>query len=91
MANGDPRLIPVQVQRAYDSGATVSQVLTAVEVGRCLADLPAAAAAMAWHAAHAWAWIARRAEKPSRLAVPAGVAERRWRSGDRTPGLPAAA
>ncbi len=42
VAHADPRFIPVQVRRAYDRGATVNQVLAAIETGRCPGDVPAA-------------------------------------------------
>ena len=61
VANADPRLIPVQIQRAYFAGATVPQVLTAVEVGSCLAEVPAAVLDQVRQSVADWAWIARRA------------------------------
>jgi alkylhydroperoxidase/carboxymuconolactone decarboxylase family protein YurZ len=60
VANADPRLVSMQVRRAYAEGATVRQVLTAIDVGRCLAAVPPSVVSEAWHAADAWAWIGLR-------------------------------
>jgi alkylhydroperoxidase/carboxymuconolactone decarboxylase family protein YurZ len=60
VANADPRLIPAQIRNAYAAGATVPQVLTAVEVGCCLADVPATIILEAQRSAEDWAWLAQR-------------------------------
>ncbi len=60
VAHADPGIIPEQILRAYAGGATVAQVLAAVDVGCCLAEVPPLVAQGAWHATHAWAWMARR-------------------------------
>jgi len=60
VANADPRLIPPQIRNAYAAGATVAQVLTAEEVGRCLADVPTSISLEAQRSAENCAWVAQR-------------------------------
>ncbi len=49
---------------AYASGCTLPEVVAALEAGRALGDLPAAALRPAQRSAHVWAWIARRGNDP---------------------------
>ena len=69
VANADPRYLPVTIRRAYDGGASLDRVLVAIEMGRCLYDVPAPVLQVAWEAAHAWAWIARRDGEPGESGI----------------------
>jgi len=60
VANADPPLVSLQIRRAYAEGATVPQVLTAIDVGCILAAVPRSVVHEAWHAADAWSWIGLR-------------------------------
>ncbi len=60
VANADPRLISLLIRRAYAEGATVPQVLTAIDVGCFLAAVPSSVVREAGHAADAWSCIGLR-------------------------------
>ncbi len=61
VANADPRFILPTIRQAYREGASIAQVLGAIEMGHCLADITPAIARAAWDAAHTRAFLARRA------------------------------
>lgn len=60
VAHADPRFIPVNIRSAYEAGAAVSQVLTGIEVARCLATIPSNVLTLAWQTAYDWGWLAWR-------------------------------
>ncbi len=61
--SGQPHLFEQAVKTAYKAGALREELLTAVEIGRCLADVPAPIVSQAYATVHAWHWmVARRAE-----------------------------
>ena len=60
VANADPRLIPPTIRWAFEDGANLSQVLTAIDVAPCLAEVPSAIRDVAWAEAHKWARMIRR-------------------------------
>ena len=60
VANAGPVLLSRVVRRAYEGGATLLQVLLAIDAGYCLSAEPSCCPAIAWATAHEWAWINRR-------------------------------
>ena len=64
VANDGAFLLPSLIRGAYEDGATVGQVLLAVDVGRCLITEPSCCPSAGWAAAHEWAWISRRTHPP---------------------------
>ena len=60
VANYDPFLLPRMVQRAYEGGATLCQVLLAIDAGLCLTEHICCCPSAGWTVAHEWAWISRR-------------------------------
>ncbi len=60
VANDDVFLLPCMIRRAYDGGATLFQILLAIEAGCCLTTEPSCCPSAGWAAAHEWAWISRR-------------------------------
>lgn len=59
VAMGDLGHIDANIRLAYEAGATVGQVLAAIEVGRCLGPVPPRALAAALAAARDWSRAAR--------------------------------
>lgn len=57
VAQADPYRIPSAVRQAYSAGATVKQVLAAIDAGRGHAGVPRSVVREAWDAAEAWAWL----------------------------------
>lgn len=57
------------VRLAYTAGAHLSDLLTAVDIARALAEIPAPVVARAAAAAHAWQWMAARRAEPRRDLV----------------------
>ncbi len=60
VANDDPFLLPRMIRRAFEGGATLCQVLLAVDAGLCLTGRTSCCPSAGWAAAHEWAWISRR-------------------------------
>lgn len=60
VANDDVVLLPFLIRQAYEDGATLGQVLLAVDAGWCLTTEPSSCPWAGWAAAHEWAWIRRR-------------------------------
>jgi len=60
VANADPNLLPWMIRYAYERGASLGQILLAIEAGYCLNTEPSAYPSDAWATAHEWAWISRR-------------------------------
>ncbi len=60
VANADPRLSRPAIRWAFEDGANLSPVLTAIEVAPCLAEVPAAVYVVAQEEAHRWAGMIRR-------------------------------
>ncbi len=60
VAYDDPVLLPCMIRRAYEGGATLGQVLLAVDAGLCLTNEASCCPSAGWAAAHEWAWISRR-------------------------------
>ncbi len=55
VANADPRIIRPVIRWAFEEGANLSQVLTAIEIAPCLAEVPPAVCVVAREEAHRWA------------------------------------
>ena len=63
ITSGQPHLFEQAVKAAYKAGAVREELLTAVEIGRCLAYVSAPLVSQAYATVHAWHWmVARRAE-----------------------------
>jgi hypothetical protein len=60
VASGIPEMIPPNVRWAYEDGATLTQVLMAIDAAGCIALVPRRLRTKAWAEAHQWAWIRRR-------------------------------
>jgi len=60
VASGIPEMIHPNVRWAYEDGATLTQVLMAIDAAGCIALVPRRLRGKAWAAAHQWAWIRRR-------------------------------
>jgi hypothetical protein len=60
VASGIPEMIHPNVRWAYEDGATLTQVLMAIDAAGCIALVPRRLRTKAWAAAHQWAWIRRR-------------------------------
>ena len=60
VANDDVVLLPFLIRQAYEDGATLGQVLLAVDAGWCLTTKSSSCPWAGWAAAHEWAWISRR-------------------------------
>lgn len=58
VARADPFMIDSNVYRAYEAGATVAQVLAAIEVGQCSGHVPPGILGLARTAAQEWIRIA---------------------------------
>jgi len=52
VANYDPFLLPRMVQRAYEGGATLCQVLLAIDAGLCLTEHICCCPSAGWTVAH---------------------------------------
>ncbi len=62
ITSGQAHLFEQAVKAAYAAGASREDLLRAVEIGRCLAEVPGPFLAQAYAAVHAWYWmVARRA------------------------------
>ncbi len=61
------------VKAAYAAGASREELLTAAEVGRCLAEIPRAVVSLAYATVHAWNWMAVRRLAECRELVSQGV------------------
>ena len=70
---GHTDLFDPTVRLAYEAGAWVSDLLTAVDIARSLAAVPKKVAARAYTAAHDWQWMAARREDRQREPVKQGV------------------
>jgi hypothetical protein len=66
VAHDDPILVPRMIRRAYEGGATLCQVLLAIEAGWCLTRASSCCPAAGWTAAYEWAWISRRLPRSRR-------------------------
>ena len=60
VASGIPEMIHPNVRWAYEDGATLTQVLMAIDAAGCIALVPRRLRNKAWAAAHQWAWNRRR-------------------------------
>ena len=60
VASGIPEMIHPNVRWAYEDGATLTQVMMAIDAAGCIALVPMGLRQRAWAAAHQWAWIRRR-------------------------------
>jgi hypothetical protein len=69
VASGVPELIHPNVRWAYEDGATLTQVMMAIDAAECIALVPRRLRSKAWAAAHQWAWIRRRVTYASADAV----------------------
>jgi hypothetical protein len=68
VAIDDPFLLPRMIRRAYEGGATLCQVLLAIDAGWCLTSESSCCPSTGWAAAHEWAWISRRLPRSRRSA-----------------------
>ncbi len=72
VATGQAQRFEPIVKAAYRAGASREDLLTAVEVGRCLGTVPDPVIRQAYATIHAWSWIAaRRAGLPQEVAAAA--------------------
>jgi hypothetical protein len=69
VASGIPEMILPNVRWAYEDGATLTQVLMAIDAAGCIALVPRPLRDKAWAAAHQWAWIRRRVTDASAGAI----------------------
>ena len=60
VATGQTQQLEPMVKAAYGAGASREDLLTAVQVGRCLGAVPGPVVRQAYVAIHAWSWIAAR-------------------------------
>jgi hypothetical protein len=60
VTNADPYLLPWMIRHAYEHGATLPQVLLAIDAGYCLSTEDYLYPPEVWATAHEWAWISRR-------------------------------
>ncbi len=70
IASRQSHLFEQTVKAAYAAGASREDLLTAVEVGRCLGDVPGPVVKRAYATVHTWNWMASRrlAERRERVS-----------------------
>lgn len=66
VANANPSLLSRLVRRAFEGGATLPQILLAIDAGYCMNGEPTCRPSIAWATAYEWAWISRRSSSSRR-------------------------